>query len=575
MKSVGKRRIRFHRSATRLRGHLARLIVLCFPVLIASPALRSQPLFDRSYAVVIGINIYQNPHWHALPNAAGDAQAMASLLNNEGFQVFELYNLNATKQAILQVMQNTLAPRLGPRDRVLVFFAGHGYTETLGGDEKGYIIPADATDASATFISVDNLREQSANMKNARHQLFLMDSCFGGLFAVTRGVQVSRSAPNYIQELASRPGREILTAGGHNQEVLDGSPGGHSPFVTALLSGLRDGLADQDGDGYITFSELSNFVTSAASNAYQTPTVSVMPGHMGGEFLFVSPRGRTGASLQASPLPSTVTRGLDSSQPPFEPKKPRTKRVASAMPKGGGVFAPPAPSIRLLNVGDAVPGTAWQFGGFGMFESGVNASAQATMVPPQFGSNSRFLYWSFNVNAPANSGGTAPLACDYLDGAGRQLGEMSQPLNIPAQAGGYFVSQGWGSATGTTWGPGLYAARCTVNGVVVVNVNFRVVEAAIFHLNRRGKSNVPLLIITEGDHGRADSYAGELWASPGGIEWHDFQKTDANFQSPCADMYIVPGKDNRVTIHHGRQTSEFYSDDPQFVVNGVNRACGR
>lgn len=98
---------------------------------LLSAALLQSPLYHQSFAVVVGIDSYQSPDWSTLSYAVKDAQSMARYLSASGFEVIELYDRDATKQAILGAMQNNVARRVGDGDRVLIFFAGHGYTETL------------------------------------------------------------------------------------------------------------------------------------------------------------------------------------------------------------------------------------------------------------------------------------------------------------------------------------------------------------------------------------------------------------------------------------------------------------
>jgi Caspase domain len=265
--------------------------------------------FLHSYAVVIGIDNYQNSsRWHQLNYGVKDAKAVSTLLQDQGYKVYELYDSQATKGAILSVLEDQLSPILETQDRIIVFFAGHGSTEILGGKEKGYVVPYDG-DRTSSLISMADLEEQSENMGNAKHQLFIMDSCYGGLLTVSRGSIVDSKIPYYLPEITKRLAREVITAGGKDQEVLDNGPNGHSVFVDALLEAVRDGLADYNKDGYITFQELSGYITDRATNAYQTPSSGILPGHQGGEFIFVSPKGLQVAPAQ-SPLPlAPITRG--------------------------------------------------------------------------------------------------------------------------------------------------------------------------------------------------------------------------------------------------------------------------
>ena len=164
------------------------------------------------------------------------------------------------------------------------------------------IVPYDGGTQSAGYISMDELETLSDYMGNARHQLFIMDSCYGGLLAATRGSMVSPSVPDYLTNITNRVARQVITAGGKNQEVLDGGPKGHSYFVDYFLEALADGKADMNGDGYITFSELSSYLIPRASNRQQTPAFGYLSGHQAGEYLFRAPTGRTTPAASSSAL---------------------------------------------------------------------------------------------------------------------------------------------------------------------------------------------------------------------------------------------------------------------------------
>lgn len=291
--------------------------------------------FSHSYAIVIGIDQY--PHFRQLHNAVSDARAMADYLRTQKYdQVITLYDQQATKQAIIAAMQNQLAPRLKKDDRALVFFAGHGFTETLGGKDRGYFVPYDGEAQSAGFISMDELLSLADYMGNARHLLFIMDSCYGGMLgAETRGSLVDPRIPDYLNNIAARITRQVLTAGGKGQEVVDGGSKGHSIFVDAILEGLVDGKADKYRNGYITFNELSDYVLQRASNRYQTPLASVLPGNQGGEYLFRSPL----AGVGAAPSPNLpVPGGLRSAEPEIA-------RPAAATHEENGMHAAPKLAI--------------------------------------------------------------------------------------------------------------------------------------------------------------------------------------------------------------------------------------
>ena len=243
----------------------------------------------ESWAVVVGIDDYA--HWPRLGHAARDADAVRELLTTKlGFKpahVISLQNQAATRAAIMTAFNETLPKaQLKKTDNLFVFFAGHGATHRLSsGRDLGYIIPVDAQtdDVATSAIPMTELQNVSESLV-ARHVIFVMDACYSGL-GLVRGGAPSGSG-NFLRDNAHRVGRQMLTAGGADQMVADGGPGGHSIFTWTLLQGLG-GKADLNGDNIITGTELAAYVAPAvASVSAQTPAFGSLPGSEGGEFIF-------------------------------------------------------------------------------------------------------------------------------------------------------------------------------------------------------------------------------------------------------------------------------------------------
>ncbi|XXF77334.1 polysaccharide deacetylase family protein [Myxococcaceae bacterium GXIMD 01537] len=255
----------------------------------AEPAANS--LYRDSWAVVIGINEYQK--WPKLSYAVNDAQGVRDLLvgrfrfKPENVQV--LLNQEATRERILSTLGDALSDsnKVKRDDRVFVFFAGHGVTRKLpNGRSLGYIVPVDADTANyqSTAISMTNFQDISEAIP-AKHVFYVMDACYSGL-ALTRGANpVTGDVRKYLQEVTRRSTRQVLTAGGADEQVADQGPQGHSIFTWTLLQGL-EGQADLNTDGFITASELAAYVGPAVSSvSRQTPAFGSMVGSEGGEFI--------------------------------------------------------------------------------------------------------------------------------------------------------------------------------------------------------------------------------------------------------------------------------------------------
>jgi uncharacterized caspase-like protein len=71
-------------------------------------------------------------------------------------------------------------------DLVVVFFAGHGETQDIHRGKSGFLVPVDGrrdrtgTLEWATLLGMWDLEKASEGIP-AKHALFILDCCFGGL----------------------------------------------------------------------------------------------------------------------------------------------------------------------------------------------------------------------------------------------------------------------------------------------------------------------------------------------------------------------------------------------------------
>jgi len=210
-------------------------------------------IYDNMIAVIIGIDRYQNLGVNDQLNyAVHDARGIASLLDDKySFnKIITLYNEKATRDKIMKVLQGDLA-NTGVNDAVLIYFAGHGITRSTRQGSLGYLLPNDGSNKKNEMhknISMQQIKADVCPLIPAKHVLIIADACFGGLL-LTRATTVQPAFNmSYLQEQAREPVRQIITAGGNNERVLDGGKGGHSVFTGRLIEAL---------------SNVDNFVTAA------------------------------------------------------------------------------------------------------------------------------------------------------------------------------------------------------------------------------------------------------------------------------------------------------------------------
>lgn len=269
------------------------------------------PLYQNSYALVIGVSDYDDDRWNDLGNAVPDAREVAKALQQRGFEVSLMENPD---YETMEKKLKDLEFKTGvDDDRLLFFFAGHGETETLANDEElGYIVlrdtplrDVDPRGFMEKAVSMERLA-QSAKRLRFKHVLYVFDSCFSGsIFALQQ-----RAAPKNISEKTAKKVRQFITAGGKDETVPD-----ESVFKQVLLAAL-EGDGDLTEDGYITGTELGMYLRNNVinySNGTQHPQAGKIkdPKLDKGDFVFV-----LGPSAAPAPAPAPVAPALPPPPPP-------------------------------------------------------------------------------------------------------------------------------------------------------------------------------------------------------------------------------------------------------------------
>ena len=248
------------------------------------------PLYAASHAVVVGIDAYE--HLPRLRAAVADARVVAEELTRRGMEVQLLVDGEATRERLASLLGDRLPQVVGPEDRVVVYFAGHGVSTGRGEQAMGYLMPAGGRRESlrATGISMAELQTWLAGYPS-KHVLFVADACYSGLALSTRSVGMPSQVADYLRQVTSRRVRLALVAGGAGEEATEWQ--GQGVFTRFFLDGIR-GAADGNGDGAVTSDELAAYVkpevaqfTASHTGAGQHPQL----GRRGeGEFVFLNPR---------------------------------------------------------------------------------------------------------------------------------------------------------------------------------------------------------------------------------------------------------------------------------------------
>lgn len=279
---------------------------------IEAPGLPAAPLGRQ---IVMGIGIDQYRSWGRLKNAVNDARGVTSLFRELGFEelVPALINDAATGVALRKLVATDLKKKLREDDSLVVFFAGHGYTETttLQGTtvRVGYVIPTDG-DApggdAGTWLELESWLKDVARLP-PRHILVVLDSCHSGMALELSRTRGASSAP-YEQVLARRSRRVITSAQDHQQALDDGPTPDHSLFTGLLIQALHGDIGPGDRAA-VTGAELAIHLQRRVSEhrPAQTPDFGTLSLDAGGDMV-LSLVGRPRLVMAPSSRPRTAPR---------------------------------------------------------------------------------------------------------------------------------------------------------------------------------------------------------------------------------------------------------------------------
>lgn len=225
-------------------------------------------LYKQSFALVVGVNEYSSG-WPPLPGVLDDLRELSQSLKEQGFQVTEL--IDPDKQQLEDAIEDFIY-NYGqePDNRLLFYFAGHGYTiETTYNQDFGYIVPADAPNPNYDLTGFRKKAIELAQFElyskqiGCKHAIFVFDACFSGSI-----FSLSRALPEIISYKTALPVRQFISSGSANETVPD-----KSIFREQFVSGIN-GDADIDHDGYVTGTELGEYLQRTVvkySNNMQHP----------------------------------------------------------------------------------------------------------------------------------------------------------------------------------------------------------------------------------------------------------------------------------------------------------------
>lgn len=236
----------------------------------------AKPSIPRSYALVVGIAKYEKlPESGQLQFPERDAESIYSALispeggNFRAENVHRLIGARANLANLKKELLEWLPSVTKDDDRVLIYFAGHGFVS----EGKAYLAPSDIDpkNIKGTGLPMDTLGDAMARKIKGKWKVLLTDSCHSGsIMPPADAATINSSLSSLDRSLFS------LTASRDREQSFE-SPewgGGHGIFTYYVVKGL-EGSADENRDGIVNADELSEYVRTEvrrATGGKQNPT---------------------------------------------------------------------------------------------------------------------------------------------------------------------------------------------------------------------------------------------------------------------------------------------------------------
>jgi uncharacterized caspase-like protein len=239
------------------------------------------------HALVIGVSEYSR--MSRLETPVRDAEAVSRALRQDyGFNVRLVTNASRT-----QIMSelNDLREKLGPKDNLLIYFAGRGELDQK--NQRAHWLPADARPGEPGSWISDTQLSDVLNVMSARQLLVVSDSPYaarlsrsasGRLEPASKDDDVARA----IQSLSAKRARMVMTSGGL-QPVTEAAGAQPSVFAGSFLEVLRANRGTMLGRDVYREIQVRLYAAARRLGFSQTPEYAPIKyaGHDGGDFVFV------------------------------------------------------------------------------------------------------------------------------------------------------------------------------------------------------------------------------------------------------------------------------------------------
>jgi formylglycine-generating enzyme required for sulfatase activity len=223
----------------------------------------------KRYAIVVGINDYEDQNINKLQFARNDAKSLGKVLKDYGLfdQVFVMTDDLHPREALYPKKKNIIdqvqkvTSLANNEDTILFAFSGHGLNDAK---KQSYLVAVDS-DPTKRFESSVKVEDIFTHLKTFQRSLMFVDACrekfaAPGSKSLTDGAKGLQADSKVFTDAKVKA---ILFATAQEQLSYEDHPEGknYGVFTRYILEGL-EGKADKDADGIVSLMELKQYVES-------------------------------------------------------------------------------------------------------------------------------------------------------------------------------------------------------------------------------------------------------------------------------------------------------------------------
>jgi hypothetical protein len=214
---------------------------------------------ERRVALLIACDEYRDAQLRKLHAPSNDIKALSDVLQDPEIGAFEVATLlNEASYKVNEAIENFFSERARD-DLLLLYFSGHG----VKNDDGNLYFAASNTHCERLNTTATSARFVSEMMSESRSQriALLLDCCYSGAFA--KNWTPKSPSVGIRDSFEQGRGRVVLTATDSIQFAFENPVASgevQSLFARHIVTGLRSGQVDRDGDGRVTLDELYDYV---------------------------------------------------------------------------------------------------------------------------------------------------------------------------------------------------------------------------------------------------------------------------------------------------------------------------